>query len=547
MKRTTFFATRSIRRETLYYAFLACGLVLVAVGGILFAHHHTQIRQRLDDTMQSTARILAANVSVALAFRDPRAAADTLSTIRFDPQILSATLYDREGRLFVAQGSPVGPAARPTGAALKHTSMVEVLYEGEYFGSLYVVTDHESTLRRTAIAWGWAFLAAFALSTLLAIGLASRFQEAVATPLSELAKTAREVTTLKDYSLRTQESGPAEVVELARAFNTMLQEVGMRDATLARQLAALDEEIRRRKLAQETLRQNTREMLRLSHSAGMAEVATGVLHNIGNVLNSINVSTELLAEQLGRRAQTELGVLKAFFDQPPPRAEAVYAGHPDGAELRRVALGLVEHTAAGLERASLELKALRTGVEHLKDVVARQQGLARSARREETFDALEALNEAILLYRPSGVSAERLPPAEIVLAEGVETSVHADRGAVVQILVNLLANARDAVVAAGVTAPRIRVTVGPVADARLNLAVEDNGVGIEPEQLVSIFEFGYTTKEGGHGFGLHNSANIARALGGSLKVRSDGPGRGAVFTLALPVAPPKPSPPTLSA
>lgn len=546
MKRDAFLATRSIRRETLYYAFLACGLVLIAVGGILFAHHHTQIRERLDDTLQSTARILAANSSVALAFRDSRAAADTLSTIRFDSQILSATLYDRDGRRFAAQGEPVGPATRPTGAPPPHTSLVEVLYEGEYFGTLYVVTDHESELRRTSAAWGLAFLAAFALATVLGVGLASRFQEAVATPLSELARTAREVTTLKDYSLRAQEAGPSEVVELARAFNTMLQEAGLRDAALARQLAALDEEVRRRKLAQETLRQNTREMLRLSRSAGMAEVATGVLHNIGNALNSINVSTELLATQIGRRAESDLGVLRTFFESPPPRAAAVYECHPDGVELRRVAVGLIEHLATGLERARFELNSLRAGVGHLKDVVARQQSLARSTRSDETFDALDALKEAVLLYRPSGVSVERLPPVDIGVADGVIPLVHADRGAVVQILVNLLANARDAILAARVSEPRIRVVLGPVTEARLPIAVEDNGVGIEPEQLVSIFEFGFTTKEGGHGFGLHNSANIARALGGSLLVRSDGPGRGAVFTLSLPVAQAKLTPPATS-
>ncbi len=527
---------RSIRREALYYAFLACGLVLLAVGGVLFAHHHGQNRDRLADTLRSTAQILASNVSATLAFRDEDAAREILSSIRFDPLIRSATLYDEEGARFVAVGVPDGPIKRPSGALRGDTALAEVNYQGKYLGALYLTTEHEAALRRTAAAWGLAFLAAFALAALLAVGLAARFQDAVAAPLMDLARTAREVTTLRDYSLRAVEAGPSEVVALAGAFNTMLSEAGARDEALARQLTELDEAIRRRKAAQESLRQNTREMLRLSHGAGMAEVATGVLHNIGNALNSINVSTELLGDQIGRRAGRDLRAMRGFFAQPPPKAAAVFASHADGAELCRVAVELADHVIEDLERAGGELAALRAGVGHLKDVVARQQSLARSSRREETFDVVDALNEAVLLHRPLGGERASVAPIETATI-GPVPPVHGDRGAVVQILVNLLANAREAVAAAAPPGPRVRVTVGPATATHVPLAVEDNGVGIAPDQLVSIFAYGFTTKAGGHGFGLHNSANTARALGGSLRVRSDGPGRGATFILEIPLSP----------
>jgi C4-dicarboxylate-specific signal transduction histidine kinase len=68
------------------------------------------------------------------------------------------------------------------------------------------------------------------------------------------------------------------------------------------------------------------------------------------------------------------------------------------------------------------------------------------------------------------------------------------------------------------------------------LSVRDNGSGIRSENLTKIFHHGFTTKATGHGFGLHSAANAAKAMKGSLSVQSEGPDRGATFTLELPVA-----------
>ncbi|HEX5747505.1 MAG TPA: ATP-binding protein [Archangium sp.] len=68
----------------------------------------------------------------------------------------------------------------------------------------------------------------------------------------------------------------------------------------------------------------------------------------------------------------------------------------------------------------------------------------------------------------------------------------------------------------------------------VRIQVHDNGMGIAPEMLTRIFQYGFTTREEGHGFGLHSSALAAQELGGSLTVHSEGPGHGATFTLELP-------------
>jgi two-component system NtrC family sensor kinase len=522
----------SIRRHVLVFAFLVSGTVLIFVGAILFVHHLGQARSRLADSLQSTARIIAANASAALAFRDPEAAADILASLRHSPLIVSAALYDQQDRLFVLHGPPIPALPEPLDPA--QAVRVEVVDQGDTYGTLLLVAENRAELRRTMATWVTVYGAAFLFTALVARFLASRFQRAVAEPLANLARTAQDVTSRRDYSLRAEPSGPAEVAALADAINTMLGEVGKRDETLARQLIALDREVHERKAAQDTLRANTRDMLRLSHEAGMAEVAAGVLHNIGNALNSINVSAELLADHLHSRGIDALATLRTFFRTPPPKATVVFAAHPDGPALRDFAAAYIEHCSTDLHKAGEELTALRAGVGHLKEIVARQQTLAKAPRRSEYFALDEAIREALLIDKTEGHAGT---PGLRVLqtTDGSPPwTVHADHSAVVQILINLLANARAAIATAAPPEPLLRIHLGPGSETHLTIAIIDNGVGIHADQLLSIFSYGFTTKSGGHGFGLHNAANTARLLGGALRVRSDGPGRGAAFTLELP-------------
>lgn len=528
----------SLRRQVLVFAFAMSGVVLLSVGAILFVHHLGQARARLIDSLRSTARIVASNTSGALAFRNADDANESLASLSNDPLIVSAVLYDNQGNAFVSYGRPL--ASIPVPLDPSSAIMVDVNFKKEPFGRLLVVTDNGAELRRTALTWAAVYGAAFVLTAILSLVLARRFQRAVAAPIVELARTAQDVTTRRDYSVRAATRGPAEVAALAEAFNTMLVEVGRRDEALASQLVALDQEVKERKAAQDTLRENTRDMLRLSHAAGMAEVAAGVLHNIGNALNSINVSAELLADHLRARVKMSICTLRDFFSAPTPKAAAIFAAHPDGPALRDFTAAYADHASTHLAKAEDELAALRAGVSHLKEIVARQQTLAKAPRRTEIFDLAEAVQEALLIDKTGGhASTSALRVVRSADDPGPHL-VFADRSAVVQILINLLTNARAALSSGAPADPLIRIHLGSASPTHLSVAVIDNGVGIHADQLLSIFSYGFTTKSGGHGFGLHNAANTARLLGGALRVRSDGPGHGAAFTLELP----RPSPGT---
>jgi signal transduction histidine kinase len=127
---------------------------------------------------------------------------------------------------------------------------------------------------------------------------------------------------------------------------------------------------------------------------------------------------------------------------------------------------------------------------------------------------------------------------EVVREFGEVPLLNVEKHRLLQILVNLLRNAKLACQDSGRADKRLTVRVANGA-GRIRISVIDNGVGIPLDNLTRIFNHGFTTRKGGHGFGLHSGALAAKEMGGSLTVHSDGAGLGATFTLELPCQPPR--------
>lgn len=270
-----------------------------------------------------------------------------------------------------------------------------------------------------------------------------------------------------------------------------------------------------------------------SRMAGMAEVATGVLHNVGNVLNSVNVSAQVIADRLRRSEVPTLGkaadLIRDHRADLPAFLERDQRGRAVPAFLIEVARCLAAEQAA----LEAEVQSILTGVEHVKQVVAMQQENAKHKSLLEAVRPADIAEAALKLQQESlarhGITVvkqlEDLPPITI------------DRHRVLQVLVNLITNARQAMA----DSPRKEIIV-TVATRSLGgaphacIEVSDTGTGIPQENLARIFQHGFTTKQDGHGFGLHSAAIAAQAMGGALHAASEGPGRGATFTLLLPWA-----------
>jgi signal transduction histidine kinase len=304
---------------------------------------------------------------------------------------------------------------------------------------------------------------------------------------------------------------------------TMLAARTGRDEAIA---SKRDLEATLRRLADAQMR-----LVSLSRMAGMAEVATGVLHNVGNVLNSVNVSNQVINEALDGSKLTALGDVARMLASRSADLPTFLTDDPKGRMMIPILGKLVERL--GAEHASIRTEnlAVRERIEHIKVIVGRQQRYAKSDAVNEECSVGQLIDEAAALtagtFADNGIAISR----EL----GQTPVLRVDRHQILQILINLLSNAKHAVQDANRSDGAVALSSGVDDLGRVYIRVRDNGVGIPEANMSRIFQHGFTTRAEGHGFGLHGAGNAARALGGELTCTSDGPGTGATFTLTLPV------------
>jgi PAS domain S-box-containing protein len=288
-------------------------------------------------------------------------------------------------------------------------------------------------------------------------------------------------------------------------------------------------DITERKHAEAKLAETHKQLLDTSRQAGMAEVATGVLHNVGNVLNSVNVSATLLGDLVRQSKSDRVARLRELIAQHEADLATFFTQDPRGRQVPGYLQTLAAHLAKERDELLAELETLRKNVEHIKDIVAMQQSYARVSGVSETVTVAELIEDAVRM----NVGTFEHHHVELVRDYDSLPVVTVQKHKVLQILVNLLRNAKHACDDSG--KEEKQVIVRAVAErGRVKISVIDNGVGIPIENLTRIFAHGFTTRKNGHGFGLHSGALAARELGGSLTAHSDGAGLGATFVLDLP-------------
>jgi PAS domain S-box-containing protein len=293
------------------------------------------------------------------------------------------------------------------------------------------------------------------------------------------------------------------------------------------------QDITERRLAEQELEGVHKQLLTASRQAGMAEVATNVLHNVGNVLNSVNVSASLVAERIKKSKAGGLTRVSALLTEHAADLAGFLAG-AQGRNLPAYLGQLATELAAERDATVAELGTLRSNVEHIKEIVAMQQNYARRGGVTDTLDICTLVEDSLRMnegaFSRHGVTLVR------DFHEVPQITV--DKHKVLQILVNVIRNAKYACDDHSGSEKRVTVRVRALGE-QVEISVIDTGIGIPRENLERIFNHGFTTRKDGHGFGLHSSALAAQQLGGMLQVESAGTGRGATFTLTLPVRPPE--------
>ena len=297
-----------------------------------------------------------------------------------------------------------------------------------------------------------------------------------------------------------------------------------------RMIGAL-QDITQRRVAQDELARAHRELVEASRRAGQAEVATSVLHNVGNVLNSVIVSSNLALDRMRGLRLHNLTRVAGLLEENRAGLGPFFTEDPKGQVLPGYLRDLSRQLNGERTGVHEELEALKRHVEHIKAIITRQQDYARSVGVLENVSIVTVVEDAVAL------NADSLAQHAITVVRrfAAVPAFPIDKHRLMQILVNLVRNAKDALKAASAQEPRrLELEVTCTSAGTVQVRVSDNGIGIAPENLTRIFQHGFTTRRDGHGFGLHSGALAARQLGGSLSVQSDGPGRGAVFVLELP-------------
>jgi PAS domain S-box-containing protein len=297
-------------------------------------------------------------------------------------------------------------------------------------------------------------------------------------------------------------------------------------------LVCVAEDISERKKAERELEQANKRLLETSRQAGMAEVATSVLHNVGNVLNSVNLSSAIISEKVQNSKIASFTKAVALMEEHQADLPGFLAHDEKGRKLPGYLSKLAVNLAYEQKEILQEVDSLAGNILHIKEIVATQQNYARVSGITESLRVADLVEDALRINAGAmerhGVTVVReyfeMPP---ILVE---------KHKVLQVLVNLIGNAKYACEASAQNNKQVTLRVTH-ENSQVKISVIDNGIGISRENLTRIFGYGFTTKKEGHGFGLHSSALAAKEMGGTLTASSEGPGQGATFTLELPIQP----------
>ncbi|POA58232.1 MULTISPECIES: DAHL domain-containing protein [unclassified Pseudomonas] len=279
------------------------------------------------------------------------------------------------------------------------------------------------------------------------------------------------------------------------------------------------------------LKETQSELLDTARQAGMAEIATNVLHNVGNVLNSVNISSEILSRKLRSSKALGLGKAMQLINQHSDDLGHFLCEDEKGKMLPGYLNQLVVAIADEQQSMGEELAQLGRSVDHIKEIVATQQSYAGASRLVEPLRVADLMDDALRMN--SGALTRH--QVTVIRDYADVPPIMGDKHRLLLILINLISNAKYAMSSLDEHSRKLTLSAHVVDERTLRIRVKDEGEGITAQNLTKIFVHGFTTRTEGHGFGLHSCALAAVEMNGQLSVHSDGPGTGATFTLDIPL------------
>ncbi|HIC7358052.1 ATP-binding protein [Legionella sp. PATHC032] len=292
-------------------------------------------------------------------------------------------------------------------------------------------------------------------------------------------------------------------------------------------------DISKRKIIEEQIHELNNKLVSTARLAGMSEVATSILHNVGNILNSVNVSAIILKKNISKIHYKKLFAIKTMLDENINQLSEYLSNNPKGKLVLPYLDALSKALQEEYEENMKEANSLENNINHIKEIISMQQSLSGLSNLTEKV----SIHDVILNAVKSVIFDKHQIDVRIEIEPEINEFI-TDKSKLFQILTNLLANAKDSVLLHESNDSRkIVIDIRRTEKNHIMVKINDNGIGIQKDNLDRIFSFGFTTKKNGHGFGLHCSAIYARDLGGRLYAESNGSGKGAQFVLDLPINP----------
>jgi signal transduction histidine kinase len=364
--------------------------------------------------------------------------------------------------------------------------------------------------------------------------LATAFQEMHGVLDRLLRETGRLFDALREGQMGVRGEAAAfsgSYQRLVSGINDVIDAVAARGEEVRLSNELLMAEVQERRQAQRERDAMHAHLLDTARKAGMAEIATSVLHNLGNALNSVNIAAESSRELVKKWRVRDVSKLADLLEQHQHELDTFFRENRRGKQVPAFMRKLAQVLEEDRQQVLLEFDELMRMLGHAKEVVAWQQHYAGVAGVKEEISPVVLVEDALRITK-----VERDRERITVEKEFADVPVlNVERHKVVQILVNLISNASSAIERSGQKQGTLSLKIRGEGAKAVTIEVADNGVGIPAENMERLFQYGFTTREGGHGFGLHSCAITALELGGEIKAASEGTGKGARFTLTLPV------------
>ncbi len=340
------------------------------------------------------------------------------------------------------------------------------------------------------------------ISMNLGTGLALRLR--VVEPLQKMATHAARVGETDNLNARLQFTRGDEIGILARSFDRMV----------------------------ERLAESREKIQSAAHRAGMAEIASEVLHNVGNAVNTASCCAELVEDRLTGSRLSGLEMATLMLAEQAPHAAEFFTQDPRGPKLIHYLVSL--NSTLQRERCENldEIRRLQETIRHIRDAIASQQNHARHSDFRQRVDLLALLEESLLVNVP--LRQQTGARVKIVAAELPEFLLNRSRMA--QVLVNLEKNALLAMLPVTDREHELVIAIDILDNDTLQILIRDTGIGFTPEVKDRLFAQGFTTRTDGSGHGLHYCINVIQEMGGEITAESSGPGTGATFRITIPRA-----------